>query len=229
MPAPGALHQAVDIAWSVADLLAGVFEGEVRVRRLGAEPSSPLIMSLDMTYNQVLFTNTDPSGRLYGLVTACQPSQGALISNTVAVPPPGDVPFTQFPNFTKGLLTAAVVDTSQPATDVVPLIGLTARSFVSAQNVALGPLCQFTLDPINSMIVLTNSDPDNGYYGEFRITTAVPFEVFEVDGQVPPDSATEIPFPESRIGTVFAQLDVQLWGPVSAAQIIASALGAQQP
>ena len=228
MSAPDAIHQAVDIAWSIADLLGSLFaEAGPRRRQLGATmPSSPLFMQLD-TSTGVQFLNQDTTGNLQGLVTACQPAEGALISDTISVPSQGSasptpVAFASFPDYTKGLLTAAVVDTSQDSW--VPLIGLTARSFVTATDVALGPLCSFSLDHETSTVQLVNNDPNNSYQGNFRFSLSVPREVFEVQGVASASGSVSIPLPQPLASTVIDQLDVQLWGPSGAYQSIVNAM-----
>ncbi len=119
--APSAVHQAVDVAFSIADLIGG-FLSDTSYRRtlISAADGDSIQLYLDPNNsNQPTFSNT--SSTKWGVIHAAQAGPSSVVGDTgiplaaqcTYLEPNGSAAFPNYPAYTKGLLTATVVDPSQ--------------------------------------------------------------------------------------------------------------------
>lgn len=232
-----AVHQAVDVAFSLADLLGGLFSFTTKyTRTLASSEGEPTLQLMLDENNHYCPTFVNTSQTKVGVIHATQAraaesevNGGVPLSSQVTyVQPQSTVAFPNFQNFTKGLLTACIVDPNSQA-PLVPLAALTGRGMTASKGITLGSTALFDID--GTGITYQNNDPENNsHQPAFTVVTAPPNHTFTV-GQVdiPAGTVQRIPFPEDITGQVISQLNAVLLGPPAALNTNVQRIGAGPP
>lgn len=220
-----AVHQAVDIAFSVADLIGNLFGGfEPKRVLIKSNDGSALSLCLDTTSQpgQCIPTFVNSSTNQWGVIHSAQPSISQVQGDTglplgsacYYLQPNSSLPFDEFNSYQRGLLTATLVDPSYSGTDSIPLAAVSGCDMTSGAGVQLGSQALFNFD--GTGVTYQNLDPENVHSPSFTVTTAAPNRTFAVGSDVPPGATQRIPFPDDISGSVVKQINAVLLAPIQA-------------
>ena len=215
------VHQAVNIGFGIADLLGGGFGGfddAKHVLHTDASGSSLVTLSLNGD-TQPVISCTGPSTTYAVVVPTTTQAQNAPIDGDVTAQPlivqgGQQILFDNFPSFTKGMLTATQIDTTQPNSSPQLIAAATLRNFSDAQAVPLTTVTDANGDasPVvslsagSSSFTVYNADPSNSYAFVATITTSSPNQTLTFPGLVEPGNSTTTQFPAGVESAVIAQL-----------------------
>ncbi|GJJ03320.1 hypothetical protein RugamoR64_38580 [Duganella rhizosphaerae] len=219
------VHQAVDLGFAAADLISSFFSSQAKVRRYNRHVlhtdanGSQVTLSLDQN-NQPVLACTGPTTTTAVIVPTTTQTQaipipaGQVAAQPIILAGQTQIPFSQFPNFTKGMITATQVDTNTAGgANTTPICATTLRDFSDAQQVPLlfeadGTTPQLSLDVGTSSFTLYNADPNNSYNYSATITTTSPNQTFTLLGQVGTGGQTTTQFPDNIGATVIGQMTI---------------------
>jgi hypothetical protein len=236
MPAPAIAHTVLDIGWAAAELLIGLFDPEKKRSRLlcGSEEGPSLSMLVN-DKNQIEFRNTTAN---FAKITVSQsgislfpsrdsqsgerfddPNEGslALRTKTYEVPANGGVvPFDQYPDFTKGILTAFMMPQGLPATKSLSSIpyarvhSLTAKNFGPSKSV---PIEEYASFDINGSGIVFYNGSGASLTAEFTVSTDAPYQGFQsiLIENVNSNGARFAPLPQNVTGQIFADLSLNVY------------------
>jgi hypothetical protein len=219
------VHQAVDIGFGLADLLGGIFGGFAVEHVLHTSVAgSQVTLSLNDQIQPVI-SCTGPSTTFAVVVpttTQAQPSSivGDVTAQPLIVQGGQQILFDNFPNFTKGMLTATQIDTTQPVGQFgTPVAAATLRNFSSASQVPLMtqtttsggsqttlPLLSVSVGPTSYTV--QNADENFPYLFEATITTSSPNQTVTLGGVVEAGNQTTTQFPAGFHSAVIAQMTI---------------------
>ena len=217
------VHQAVDIGFGVADLLGSIFGGFAvpHVLHSSADGGSQVTLSLN-DQTQPVISCTGPS-TTYAVVipttTQAQPSSpaGQVTAQPLIVQGGQQILFDNFPNFTKGMLTATQLDTTQTVGQYgLPVAAATLRNFSSASQIPLTTQSAdgVTVTPVLSLTVgsdsytVDNADMTNPYTFAATITTSSPNQTATSGGAVAAGGQAEVALPDGFQSAVIAQMTI---------------------
>lgn len=227
------VHQAVDIGFGLADLLGSLFgmSAEQRLqykRTIHTLDSNGSQIQLSLNdQNQPMLSCTGPSTTFAVVVPSTTQTQtlgnvppGQVATNPIVLQGGTQILFQDFPDFTKGMLTATQVDTTQtPGPSGQAVAAATMCNFTTADQVPLisqpdpnsgasTPVVSLSVGS-NSFTVY-NDDPNNPYMFAATITTTSPNQTFTLSNGVGASGQAETPFPGNIGSAVIAQMTLVL-------------------
>lgn len=219
------VHQAVDVAFSVADLIGNLFGDVVYKRTLisSSADQSAMQFFLDPTNNyQPTFENT--SATSWGVIHASQATQSPLgdnnsiplASDVYYVQPNTKVPFDKYTNYQRGLLTATMVNPDPSQQLPIPLAAVTGCDMTPCGGISLGSTALFNIDGTGITYQNRDTNTNNVHLPSFTVSSSAPNRTFVLGATVQAGQTLRIPFPEDVSGTAFKQVNAVLSGPVSA-------------
>ncbi|WP_158939725.1 hypothetical protein [Burkholderia sp. S171] len=227
----GDVHQAVDVAFSIADLIGSLFSTVRDPNRKGMPHHFLLGGTVGGPQVVLAFTGAagEPpslqcSGNAAAVVTVTSPvpllsgqdavSNGPLplYSQAIYVPQNSSVPLTNFNKMTKGVFTASLVPVADPGYPVI-LMGLNGRNFLSHES-------QLTSDlsvTVNSAGITLASQCGAPYQMTANVTSAAPIRSQTHIAAIPQgEFSTTVPFdPIDFAASAIASVSYVLSGPFS--------------
>ena len=231
MDIQGDVHQAVDVAFSIADLIGSLFSTEFTPERRGKAHHHILGGTINGPQVALLFDGTKGvppclqcTGNAAAVVTVTSPvpltaEQAALPSTplplfaqSIYVPQNGTVPLTNFAQMTRGIFTAALVPVADPGYPVI-LLGANGRTLLNHQ-------AQLTSDmslTANSAGVTLTSIAGAPYSIALNLTSSAPERSVSHAASIPEgENSVTIPLdPEDMAASAISAISYVISGPFS--------------